>query len=65
MLKIAADIGKCEGYANCVVAASDVYDIDDDGKVVVLRDTVEESDRAKVDEAVRSCPAAAIWLEDE
>ncbi|MEU3618008.1 ferredoxin [Streptomyces sp. NPDC006872] len=65
MIKIAADIGKCEGYANCVVAAADVYDIDDDGHVVVLRSTVDDSERSRVAEAVRSCPAAAIWLEEE
>lgn len=65
MIKIGADVGKCEGYANCVIAASDVYDIDDDGKVIVLRPAVEQGEREKVEEAVRSCPAAAIWLEDE
>ncbi|MQA17316.1 MAG: ferredoxin, partial [Pseudonocardiaceae bacterium] len=31
MIKIRKDIETCEGYANCVVAASDVYDLDDDG----------------------------------
>jgi ferredoxin len=65
MIKIAADVRKCEGYANCVIAAPDVYDIDDDGNVVILRSTVDDSEREQVAEAVRSCPAAAIWLEDE
>lgn len=65
MIRIAADIDRCEGYANCVVAASDVYDIDDDGNVIILRSTVDDSERGKVAEAVRSCPAAAIWIEDE
>lgn len=65
MIKLAADVEKCEGYANCVVAASDVYDIDDDGKVIVLRSTVEDSERDRVAEAVRSCPAGAIWLEGQ
>lgn len=64
MIRIVADVGRCEGYANCVVAASDVYDIDDDGKVVLLRSTVDEVDRDRVAEAVRSCPVAAIRLED-
>lgn len=64
MIRIVADVGRCEGYANCVVAASDVYDIDDDGKVVLLRSTVDEIDRDRVAEAVRSCPVAAIRLED-
>lgn len=64
MIGIGADIGKCQGYANCVVAAPDVYDIDDDGTVVILRSTVDDDERDVVEEAVRSCPAAAIWLEN-
>lgn len=65
MAKIVADLEACQGYANCVVAADDVYDIDDDGVVVLLKSTVEESDRARVEEAALSCPVSALWLEDE
>lgn len=59
-----ADLAACQGYANCVVGADDVYDIDDDGVVVLLRSTVEESERARVETAARSCPVSALWLED-
>lgn len=55
----------CQGYANCVVSASDVYDLDDDGKVVLLMESVSEEDRARVEIAARSCPAGALWLADE
>ncbi|MFD4327564.1 ferredoxin [Nocardioides sp. NPDC058538] len=65
MAKIMADLEACQGYANCVVAADDVYDLDDDGVVVLLKSAVEESDRARVEEAARSCPVSALWLEDE
>lgn len=64
MIRIAADLDKCEGYANCVISAPDIYDIDDDGKVVILRATIDEDQRDTVTEAVRSCPASAIWLEE-
>ncbi|GAA5120183.1 ferredoxin [Haloechinothrix salitolerans] len=65
MIKLAADVEKCEGYANCVIAASEFYDIDDDGKVQLMQTVADENDREKLAEAVRSCPTAAIWLEDE
>ncbi|MEX0427726.1 ferredoxin [Nocardioides sp. DS6] len=65
MAKIVADLDACQGYANCVLAADDVFDIDDDGVVVVLRTTVEERDRARVEEAARSCPVSALRVEDE
>lgn len=64
MAKIVADLAACQGYANCVVAADDVYDLDDDGVVVLLKSEVEEPDRARVEEAARSCPVSALWLED-
>lgn len=65
MAKIVADLDACQGYANCVVAADDVYDLDDDGVVVLLKIAVEESDRARVEEAARSCPVSALRVENE
>ncbi|MES3636613.1 ferredoxin [Mycobacterium intracellulare] len=62
MIRVEADRELCQGYANCIAAAPDVFDIDDDGIVVVLRDEVEDSERARVDESVRSCPVAALRL---
>ncbi|MBA2953812.1 ferredoxin [Nocardioides sp. MAH-18] len=59
-----ADLAACQGYANCVVAADDVYDIDDDGVVVLLQATIDEAERTRVETAARSCPVSALWLED-
>jgi ferredoxin len=64
MPRITADPGTCQGYGNCLTNASDVFDIDDDGVVVVLRDTVDEADRPRVEEAVRSCPVDALRVTD-
>jgi 3-phenylpropionate/trans-cinnamate dioxygenase ferredoxin reductase subunit len=64
MAKVTADLGACQGYANCVVGAGDYFDIDDDGVVVLLRTSVPDSDRPTVEEAVRSCPASALAVVD-
>ncbi|SFO28427.1 Ferredoxin [Pseudonocardia ammonioxydans] len=63
MLNVGADYDKCEGYANCILAAPDVFDVNDDGVVVVLRDAVEESERERVGESVRACPVSALKLD--
>jgi 3-phenylpropionate/trans-cinnamate dioxygenase ferredoxin reductase subunit len=63
MSRIIADRSVCQGYANCVMAASDYFDIDDDALVVVLKDDVPEERRKYVDEAARSCPVSALRLE--
>ena len=59
-----ADFGSCQGYANCVVAAPDVYDIDDDGVVVLLKNSITEEERPGIEEAARSCPVSALSIED-
>jgi 3-phenylpropionate/trans-cinnamate dioxygenase ferredoxin reductase subunit len=64
MAVVRADLQACQGYANCVVAADDVFDIDDDGVVVVLRTTVPEAERARVEEAARTCPVSALRVEE-
>jgi ferredoxin len=60
-----ADFGACQGYANCVDAAPDVYDIDDDGVVVLLKDSFTDDERTRIEEAARSCPVSALTIEDE
>ncbi|AUI53773.1 ferredoxin [Arthrobacter crystallopoietes] len=62
---VKADLQACQGYANCVVGATDYFDLDDDGIVVVLRTEVPQEDRARVIEAARSCPVSALVVEDE
>lgn len=63
MSVIKADVEVCQGYANCVVAAADIFDIGDTGTVVILDDTVTESDEARIVTAIRSCPVSALRLE--
>ncbi|QBR75673.1 ferredoxin [Microbacterium sediminis] len=57
---VKADLGACQGYANCVVGASDYFDIDDDGVVVLLQTDVPDAELTRVDEAARSCPVSAL-----
>ena len=64
MPRLKADFGACQGYANCVDAAPEVYDIDDDGIVVLLREEITEEERPRIEEAARSCPVSALVVED-
>jgi ferredoxin len=64
MPTVKADLHACQGYANCVVGATDYFDLDDDGIVVLLRSEVPEAERSRVTEAARSCPVSALVVED-
>jgi ferredoxin len=59
-----ADLTACQGYANCVIAAPDTYDLDDDGVVVLLRSEIADQDFPRIQEAARSCPVSALTIED-
>jgi ferredoxin len=63
--RLHADYPSCQGYGNCVTGAADTFDVDDDGVVVLLRDTVPEEDRQRVEGAVHSCPVNALSIETE
>ncbi|GFM19745.1 MULTISPECIES: ferredoxin [Mycobacteriaceae] len=62
---IKANHAVCQGYANCVVAAEDYFDIDDRGLVLVRKTEVPSADRTRVEEAARSCPVVALEVLDE
>lgn len=62
-MRIESDLVKCQGYGNCVAIDAKHFDLDDDGLVVVLDDHVTDAEKGTAEEAIRSCPVAAIWLE--
>lgn len=61
-MRVQANLGRCEGYANCIVAAPDVFELDDEFIVRVIDDDPDEACRAEVEEAVRNCPVGALTV---
>jgi ferredoxin len=60
-VRIKVDIDRCVAAGQCVLVAGDYFDQgDDDGLVLLKRDTVAEGDAAAVEDAVFQCPARAI-----
>jgi ferredoxin len=58
------DTQNCQAYANCLLTAPDVFDLDEDrGIAIIKQDNPPEELRAVVEEAVRSCPVQALTLE--
>lgn len=63
-MKMLVDYDLCEGHGECVIAAPEVFDLDDAGeKVVLVQEEPREELRDKVVEAVRICPIVALQLE--
>jgi ferredoxin len=62
-MKVTVDFDLCESNALCMAAAPEVFEVRDDDFLYILDENPPETLRAKVEEAVRTCPKAAITLE--
>jgi ferredoxin len=62
MKKVKVDKEACIGCGLCASIADKAFVIDNEGKVKILK--IEEEDKAKVQEAIESCPVGAIVWED-
>ena len=61
-MRAVVDRERCQGHAQCLVTAPDVFDLDDDSRSVVLTDPVPPGSVAAAQEAADRCPEAAISL---
>ena len=63
MSRIAVDRDRCVGSGACEALAPDVFEVDDDGVLVVIREQPAEGEQSDVRDAVTSCPTRALALE--
>jgi ferredoxin len=55
------DTGMCSGHGRCYTVAPDIFDCDDEGFPVVLRDEVTRPElERELREAMANCPERAI-----
>lgn len=63
-MRVEVDLDKCTGHGICESIAEDVFEVQDDG-IVLIRDSERpEVDRDRMRQAVTQCPAAALRLTD-
>ncbi|MGV0851005.1 ferredoxin [Mycolicibacterium phlei] len=63
-MRVEVDLDKCTGHGICESIAEDVFEVTDDGYVVLHDPERPESDRERMRQAVTQCPAAALRLVD-
>lgn len=64
-MKVTVDLTLCQGYANCVDAAPEVFDLGDDGLAKVLQEEPPPAQEHATREAARLCPVRAIEIESD
>lgn len=63
-MKALVNLAKCQGYANCIVEAPEVFDLDEDtNKAIVLVDEIAPELEDEARRAADSCPVQAITIE--
>ncbi|RBY86488.1 ferredoxin [Blastococcus sp. TF02A-30] len=64
MSRIEVDRDRCVGSGTCEALAPDVFEVDDDGVLVVHREEPGEEELDDVRDAVQACPTRALALAD-
>ncbi|GIH24797.1 ferredoxin [Acrocarpospora phusangensis] len=64
-MKVIADYDVCEANAVCAGLAPEVFDVDDDDNLHILLPNPPAEVLDRVRHAVRSCPKAALSLEED
>lgn len=63
-MKVSVNWSLCDGNGNCVAAAPEIFELDDNDELQVLRESFGEDLLDKARNAVRSCPKNALSLEE-
>jgi ferredoxin len=64
MTRVEVDLGRCTGHGICESIAEDVFEVQDDGSVVIHDATRPDGDLDRMRQAVTQCPVAALRLLD-
>jgi len=60
-MRVTVNLDLCQAYANCLLAAPDVFDLDpSESYAVMLQASPDPALRDDVEAAVRACPVRAI-----
>ncbi|MGB6243364.1 MULTISPECIES: ferredoxin [Gordonia] len=64
-MRVTVDRTKCTALGNCEAIAPAYFEVNDEGEMQILRDTVGDDDLRDVRRAVSGCPNAALSLIDD
>lgn len=63
-MRVEVDLKKCTGHGICESIADDVFEVQDDGTVLIHQNERPECDRERMAQAVTGCPTGALRLVD-
>ena len=63
--KVEVDYDLCQGHANCMAEAPEIFQVDDKGILTVLQDTPDNTLLKKAQAAAQYCPTSAIKIKQD
>jgi ferredoxin len=64
-MRVIVDRDLCESNGLCVAACPEVFELDDEDRLVVLIERPDEALRAATERAVELCPRHALSIDDD
>lgn len=62
-MKVSVDFAKCTGLGICESIAPELFEVNDNGELVLLRADITDDELESVEEAVAGCPTEALRIE--
>ena len=62
-MKVVVDFAKCTGLGICESVSPEYFEVNDDGKLELLKDDISDDELQSVEEAVSGCPTEALRIE--
>ncbi len=64
-MRLEIDFSRCTGLGICEAEAPDLFEVQDDGSLLLLVERPESSCRAAAEAAVAGCPTEAIRIVED
>ncbi len=62
-MQVVVDRSRCQGVGMCESVRPDVFEVADDGELLVHDGAVAPDDRSDLEQAVEACPTGALRLD--
>jgi ferredoxin len=64
-MRIVVDHNKCTGLGMCEAEAPDLFEVQDDGSLIVLEERPAADQREALEAAVEACPTEALSIAED
>jgi ferredoxin len=62
-MKVIVDFAKCTGLGICESMAPEIFEVNDEGRLVLVKEDIADDELQSVEEAVAGCPTEALRIE--